>query len=54
MKNRRHRELNSKSSFAAGFDGIHGWFWRNKGAQPVTVTITVKVSGFHEKLYRPS
>jgi hypothetical protein len=39
-------------AFTAGFDGIHGWFWRNKGTQPVT--ITVKVSGFHEKLFRPS
>jgi hypothetical protein len=42
----------AQGAFTAGFDGIHGWFWRNKGAQPVT--ITVKVSGFHEKLFRPS
>lgn len=38
--------------FTAGFDGIHGWFWRNKGTQPVT--IKVQVTGFHEKLFRPS
>lgn len=42
----------AQGTFTAGFDGIHGWFWRNKGAQPVT--IKVKVSGFHEKLYRAS
>jgi hypothetical protein len=46
------QQTGAQGSFTAGFDGIHGWFWRNKGAQPVT--ITVKVSGFHEKLFRPS
>lgn len=46
------RQTGAQGTFTAGFDGIHGWFWRNKGAQPVT--IKVKVSGFHEKLYRPS
>jgi hypothetical protein len=46
------QQTGAQGSFTAGFDGIHGWFWRNKGAQPVT--IKVKVSGFHEKLYRPS
>lgn len=38
-------------SFTAPFAGSHGWFWANKGTAPVTVT--VKVSGFYEKLYRP-
>jgi hypothetical protein len=38
-------------AFTAPFDGIHGWYWRNRGTQPVTVT--VKTSGFYEKLYRP-
>jgi hypothetical protein len=37
--------------FQAPFAGTHGWFWRNRGAKPVTVT--VKTSGFYEKLYRP-
>jgi hypothetical protein len=46
------QQTGAQGTFTAGFDGIHGWFWRNKGAQPVT--IKVKVSGFHEKLYRPS
>ncbi|MCC2637440.1 MAG: hypothetical protein K0Q68_1159 [Moraxellaceae bacterium] len=38
-------------AFEAPFDGTHGWFWRNRGTQPVTVT--VKTSGFYEKLFRP-
>lgn len=41
-----------QGTFVAPFDGSHGWFWRNKGAKPVT--IKVRVSGFHEKLYRPA
>jgi hypothetical protein len=42
----------AQGAFVAPFDGIHGWFWRNKGDKPVT--IKVKVSGFQEKLYRPA
>jgi hypothetical protein len=38
-------------SFTAPFDGNHGWYWRNKGSEPVTVT--VKVSGYFEKLFQP-
>jgi hypothetical protein len=38
-------------AFVAPFDGTHGWYWRNRGTQPVT--ISVKTSGFYEKLYRP-
>lgn len=38
-------------SFTAPFDGSHGWYWKNKGSTPVT--ITVKVSGYFQKLYRP-
>lgn len=38
-------------NFIAPFDGAHGWYWSNKGTQPVTVV--VRVSGFFEKLYRP-
>ena len=37
--------------FTAPFAGAHGWYWVNRGAQPVTVT--VKTSGFYAKLYRP-
>lgn len=45
------QQSSAQGAFVAPFDGIHGWFWRNKGDKPVT--IKVKVSGFHEKLYRP-
>lgn len=39
-----------QGSFIAPFDGTHGWFWRNRGEQPVTVK--VNVTGFYEKLAR--
>ncbi|MGL5447754.1 MAG: transmembrane anchor protein [Rhabdaerophilum sp.] len=26
----------------AKFDGTHGWFWRNRGTQPVTLTLKVE------------
>ena len=38
-------------SLVAPFKGAHGWYWHNKGATPVTVT--VKASGYFEALYRP-
>jgi hypothetical protein len=38
--------------FQAPFAGTHGWYWRNRGAKPVT--ITVKTSGFYEKLFKPA
>ncbi|MEC9357532.1 MAG: hypothetical protein VX836_06630 [Pseudomonadota bacterium] len=38
-------------SFVAPFDGNHGWYWYNGADQPVTVT--VEVSGYFEKLFRP-
>ncbi len=38
-------------AFEAPFDGSHGWYWRNRGKDAVTVK--VKTSGFYEKLYRP-
>ena len=41
-----------RGTFTAPFDGIHGWYWRNKGTVPVT--IHVRVSGFHDKLFRPT
>lgn len=40
----------AQGSFVAPFDGTHGWFWRNRGDQPVTVKL--KVSGFYEKIFR--
>ena len=34
----------------AGFDGTHGWFWRNRGRE--TVTITLKTNGSYSSLRR--
>ena len=44
-------QTSAHGSFIAPFDGTHGWYWSNKGSAPVT--ITVRVSGYFEKLYRP-
>lgn len=41
----------AQGSFTAPFDGTHGWYWRNKGEAPVT--ITVRTSGFYKNLFRP-
>lgn len=48
---RDREKVSGHGSFIAPFDGTHGWYWRNRGEQPVTVT--VKVAGYFEKLYRP-
>jgi hypothetical protein len=32
-------------SLAAPFDGIHGWYWENAGAEDITITLTT--SGFY-------
>lgn len=37
--------------FTASFDGRHGWYWRNKGDVPVTITL--KTSGFYKDLFQP-
>lgn len=37
--------------FVAPFDGNHGWFWQNRGKQPVAVKVTV--TGFQTRLFRP-
>lgn len=44
-------QTSANGSFEAPFDGTHGWYWRNKGKTPVTVT--VKTTGYYEKLFRP-
>jgi hypothetical protein len=41
----------SNGRFIAPFDGTHGWWWKNSGADPVT--ITVKVGGYFERLFMP-
>ena len=36
-----------KGEFTAGYDGTHGWSWRNRTKQPITVKATV--AGSYEK-----
>lgn len=38
-------------TFVASFEGSHGWYWQNRGTEPVTVEIVV--TGFQPALYRP-
>lgn len=46
------RELSSaQGTFTAPYKGTHGWYWRNKGETPVTVT--VRTSGFYRDLFLP-
>jgi len=48
----KERELTEgKGVFTAPFAGKHGWYWRNKGDTPVSVT--VRVAGFHKDLFEP-
>lgn len=42
---------NGSGAFQAPFAGTHGWYWRNRGSE--SVTVTVKTSGYYEKLFRP-
>lgn len=37
-------------SFIAPFAGHHGWYWLNRGGQPVTVLVSV--TGFQRRLFR--
>ena len=41
----------SAGTFIAPFDGTHGWYWKNNGEAPVSVTI--HTVGFQPGLYRP-
>ncbi|RVU37034.1 hypothetical protein EOE67_12040 [Rheinheimera riviphila] len=38
-------------AFVAPFAGTHGWYWKNKGTEPVTVTVTIH--GFFTDFYQP-
>jgi hypothetical protein len=39
-----------KGTLEAGFDGTHGWFWRNRGKE--TVTIRLKTQGSYGEIKR--
>lgn len=41
----------ASGTFIAPFEGSHGWYWQNRGSEPVTVSI--EASGFQSELYRP-
>jgi hypothetical protein len=41
----------AQGDFTAPFAGTHGWYFRNKGDTPVTVT--VKTVGFYKDLFQP-
>jgi hypothetical protein len=48
---RKGREVQTDSGeLVAAFDGAHGWFWRNRGTQDVTITL--KTSGDYGELKR--
>jgi hypothetical protein len=37
---KKEKQVSGNSgSFEAVFDGKHGWFWRNRSDQPVTITL---------------
>jgi hypothetical protein len=40
-----------QGDLVAAFDGTHGWFWRNRSGQEVTVTL--RTSGAYEAITRP-
>lgn len=40
----------AEGTFTPKFAGTHGWFWRNRTSQ--TITVTVSTSGRYEKLER--
>ncbi|SFV11636.1 transmembrane anchor protein [Pseudoduganella namucuonensis] len=40
----------SSGEFQAVFDGKHGWFWRNRGDKPVTITL--KTNGVYSSIKR--
>ena len=41
-------QASDQGVLVAAFDGKHGWFWRNRGRQPVTVTL--RTSGDYQDL----
>lgn len=41
--------VGGKAAFTAPFSGIHGWYWANRGPEPVTVTL--QAAGFYTATY---
>lgn len=44
-------QASASGTFQAPFKGAHGWYWENRGDQPVTIHL--QTSGFYETLYMP-
>jgi hypothetical protein len=44
------RQASDDGVLVAAFDGMHGWFWRNRGTAPVTLTL--RTSGDYQALKR--
>jgi hypothetical protein len=42
-------QASDEGVLVAAFDGMHGWFWRNRGRDPVTVTL--RTSGEYRNLH---
>ena len=40
----------SRGTLIAPFTGVHGWYWKNKSAAPVTVVL--RASGFYSDIYK--
>ena len=43
-------EVKSEGTLEAAFDGSHGWFWRNRTKEPLTITI--KTNGEYSSIKR--
>ena len=43
-------QIEDAGQLTAAFDGKHGWFWRNRGKQVVTVTLTTR--GAYDEIKR--
>ena len=41
----------ANGEFIAPFAGTHGWYWLNRGDKDVAVTVSI--SGYYEKFYKP-
>lgn len=44
-------QASGNGAFEAPVEGTHGWFWRNRTDDVVTIKVTT--SGYYEKLYQP-
>jgi len=46
----KERSTGEHGSFVAPFTGRHGWYWKNLGAEPASITL--EASGYYTKLER--